>query len=88
MTSSPPSFRLRKLPSRAAGILLPFILTTIMTFFVSGISTVRGVGLGPDFFRIWMQAWGLSLAFAFPIVLFVLPLSRKIVARMVEPPPG
>ena len=88
MTLRPAPFRLRRLPGRYAGILLPFFLVTIMTVFVSGIATLRGVGLGPDFLGVWMQAWGLSWAAAFPIVVFVLPLVRKIVARLVEPPPG
>ena len=88
MTAQFRLFRWRRLPGYCAPFLLPFILTMIMTFFVSGISTLRGVGPGAGFFGIWMESWGLSWVFAFPIVLFVLPLSRKIVAILVAPPPG
>jgi hypothetical protein len=75
-----------KLPARFNTIALPFVLTFIMTNVVSGVSTWRAVGLVPEFARLWMSAWGLSWAVAFPVVLVVLPLSRRIVAALVQPP--
>jgi hypothetical protein len=74
-----------KLPARFDAIALPLVLTFIMTNVVSGVSTWRAVGLVPDFLHLWMTAWGLSWVVAFPVVLFVLPLSRRIVAALVEP---
>jgi hypothetical protein len=32
-----------------------------------------------------MQAWGLSWLIAFPVLLLILPLVRRIVAALVEP---
>lgn len=75
-----------KLPTRFNAIALPFVLTFLMTNVVSCVSTLRAIGLVPDFVRVWMSAWGLSWIVAFPVVLFVLPLSRRIVAALVEPP--
>ena len=75
-----------KLPARFHAIALPFVLSILMTCVVSGVSTWRAVGIVPDFTRIWMSAWALSWAVAFPVVMFVLPLSRRIVAALVEPP--
>ncbi len=60
----------------------------IMTLIISAIATLRGVGPVPDFFGIWLEAWLLSWLVAYPVILFVLPFSRKIVAKLVEPPPG
>lgn len=74
----------RKLPARYAGILMPLVLSIIMTFIISGVSTLRGVGLTADFLSLWMQAWGLSWLVAFPTVSLVLPLVRKIVGMVVE----
>ena len=75
-----------KLPARFNAIALPLVLTFLMTNVVSGVSTWRAVGFAPDFMHLSMSAWGLSWIVAFPVVLFVLPLSRRIVAALVAPP--
>lgn len=74
----------RKLPARYARFVMPLVLSIIMTFIISGVSTLRGVGLTPDFLRLWMQAWALSWMVAFPTLILVLPLVRKIVGMVVE----
>ena len=76
--------RFRRLPTRYAAIVMPALLAAIMTCIVSCISTLRGVGVAPDFFSLWMQAWGLSYVIAFPVLLIVLPLVRRIVSMVVE----
>ena len=88
MPAKHPSLRLRRLPNRYTRHLLPIILTMFMTFIVSGIATLRGVGVVPGVLGIWMEAWGLSWLVAYPAMLFMLPFSRKIVAILVEPPHG
>jgi hypothetical protein len=62
------------------------VLTFLMTNVVSGVSTWRAVGFAANFIELWMSAWMLSWLIAFPVVLFVMPLSRRIVAALVEPP--
>ncbi|MEQ1648315.1 MAG: DUF2798 domain-containing protein [Hyphomicrobiaceae bacterium] len=47
-------------------------------------STYRATGAAPIFLSTWMYSWLLSWAIAFPTVVFVLPLTRKIVANFVE----
>ena len=34
----------RRLPARFAGVVMPFVLAILMTFIVSGISTLKSVG--------------------------------------------
>lgn len=82
--SSRGPFGLRKLPARYAGLVLPLLLSILMTFIVSLISTLRGIGLAPDLLHIWMGAWGLSWIVAFPTLLFVLPLVRRLTRALVE----
>lgn len=74
-----------RLPARAAGILMPLILSLMMTFIVSAIATLRSAGLAPDILWLWLGAWGMSWLVAFPTLLLVLPLVRRIVAALVEP---
>ena len=54
---------------------------------VSGISTLRSIGLAEIFLGKWMTNWAWSWSVAFPAVIVVLPVVRAIVARIVAPPP-
>jgi hypothetical protein len=76
----------RKLPPRYASVVLPLILSVLMTFVVSAISTLKSLGPTPAFLATWPAAWALSWIVAFPTLLVVLPLVRRIVALVVEPP--
>jgi len=80
------SFRLRKLPARYAGFVLPLLLSIFMTCIVSLISTLHGIGLTPGLFRVWLGAWGWSWVIAFPTLLFVLPLVKAATGIVVEKP--
>ena len=84
-SSNSPQFT-RKLPARYAGILMPLVLSVLMTFVVSAIATARSLGFGPDFLATWPTAWALSWVVAFPTLLLVLPVVRRIVALLVEAP--
>ena len=75
----------RRLPARFAGVVMPFVLSILMTFIVSGISTLKSVGATPDMPAAWMGAWGVSWLVAFPALLLLLPVVRRIVALVVEP---
>jgi hypothetical protein len=90
MSPQPPSsrtiFGLPRLPARYAVLVMPLLLSILMTFIVSMVSTLRSIGLAPGFFAIWLGAWGLSWLVAFPTLLVVLPLVRKATAALVEPP--
>jgi hypothetical protein len=76
----------RKLPPRYASVVLPLILSVLMTFVVSAISTLKSLGPTPAFLATWPAAWALSWIVAFPTLLVVLPLVRRIVSLVVEPP--
>ncbi len=77
---------MKRLPPRYNAIAVPFFLSLLMTCIVSGIATLNSIGLADGFAGKWMQAWLYSWLVAFPIMLFVLPLVRRIVAVFVEPP--
>ncbi|MBZ9742926.1 MULTISPECIES: DUF2798 domain-containing protein [unclassified Mesorhizobium] len=74
-----------KLPARYAAILTPLVLSLLMTFIVSFISTLKSLGFDPDLPSIWMTAWGLSWLVAFPTLILVLPMVRRIVGVLCEP---
>src|SRR4051794_29782688 len=76
----------RKLPARYAPVVMPFVLSILMTAVVSVISTLRSLGATPAFLATWPGAWALSWLVAFPTLLMVLPLVRRIVASVVAVP--
>jgi hypothetical protein len=77
-----------KLPARYAAIVTPLVLSVLMTFVVSAISTLKALGATAAFIENWPTAWVLSWLVAFPTLLLILPLVRRIVALVVAPPPA
>lgn len=78
-------FGLPKLPARYGALVMPLLLSVLMTCIVSAISTIRGVGVTPHFMRVWISAWLLSWLVAFPTLLLVLPVVRRATAAVVRP---
>ncbi|MBK9572653.1 MAG: DUF2798 domain-containing protein [Rhodoferax sp.] len=75
-----------KIPARYTHLVMPLLLSFFMTFLVSLISTVRSLGLVDGLFQVWMGAWLLSWMVAFPALLLVQPLVRRIMGLIVEKP--
>jgi Mn2+/Fe2+ NRAMP family transporter len=80
--------RLRKLPPASGRFVTPFVLSVFMSGIVSAVVTVKGVGLGSEFLGNWPGAWGASWIIAFPSLLLILPIVRRIVNAIVEQPAG
>lgn len=76
----------RRLPARYISIVMPLILSVLMTFIVSFIATLKNLGVRPELPQNWMAAWGLSWLVAFPTLLLVLPFVRRIVGWLCEAP--
>ena len=70
------------IPKRYAHIAFGFLLSGMMSFLISGISTFLAVGAHQGFFSEWIGAWLPSWAVAFPIVLVLAPLARRLVAAI------
>lgn len=86
MPKHPPRSALKKLPQRYAPLLMPLVLSVFMSAIVSAVATATSVGVGPDFVISWPSAWGASWIVAFPSLLLLLPVVRRIVAWMVAQP--
>lgn len=86
MPNKPPASVLRKLPQRYARFLMPLFLSVFMSAIVSAVATATSVGLGSDFVTRWPNAWAASWIVAFPSLLLLLPVVRRIVAWMVVQP--
>jgi len=73
------------IPQKYAPILFGFILSGLMSCMVSGVATLRALGFSADFGMNWMTSWLASWALAFPAVLIVAPITRRLVARLTKP---
>jgi hypothetical protein len=74
------------IPAKFASILFSFFLSIMMSSIVSGIATYNAVGLGDSFFNFWMMAWLKSWLVAFPAILVIAPLTRKLVGKLTKNP--
>ncbi|WP_145106558.1 DUF2798 domain-containing protein [Cereibacter sediminicola] len=72
------------IPARFAPVLFGFILSGLMSAIVSGVATLKAVGLPPGFALQWLGAWLTSWSIAFPSVLVVAPVARRAVDRLVR----
>ncbi len=79
---------LPRVPARFAPLVLPCLLSLVMTFVVSGVVTIRALGATAAALASWPSAWLLSWLIAFPTLLLALPAVRWLAARLVEPPPA
>jgi hypothetical protein len=85
-TSSSGPFGLPKLPARYAAVVMPFFLSIVMTCIISLVSTLRGVGWVPGLLHLWLGSWAISWVIAFPTLLVMLPVVRKLTALVVQAP--
>ena len=72
------------IPKRFEAIAFGFLLSALMSFIVSFIANTMAIGVdNAGFVGIWMKSWITAWAFAFPTVLVVAPLVRRILKRLV-----
>ncbi|AXI44837.1 hypothetical protein C1J03_01580 [Sulfitobacter sp. SK012] len=72
------------IPARYATVLFGFILSGLMSLMVSGIVTYRTVDTMTGFVGQWLGAWLPNWMVAFPTVLIVAPLARRLVMTLVR----
>jgi hypothetical protein len=70
-------------PKRLESVVFGLLLSGMMSFIVSGLSTAIAAGVGPHLPVMWLAAWLPSWAIAFPAVLVVAPLVRRILKHVV-----
>ncbi|MCG9515299.1 DUF2798 domain-containing protein [Acinetobacter pittii] len=63
---------------RAQKLLFLLILSGMMSFIISGISTFKAIGLNHHFVSLWVSAWIIAWILAFPSVLICAPLAQKL----------
>lgn len=79
-------FVLKKLPAKAAAWLMPLLLSLFMSGLVSLIATLHANGISMASVERWPSAWLFSWLVAFPVLLLVMPMVKKLVGWLTEAP--
>lgn len=72
------------IPRRYERILFSFLMSSFMSFFMSGIITWINLGFVDHFVLIWLEAFWKAFTIAFPTVFFVVPAVRKLTMRLLR----
>lgn len=59
-------------------------MALLMSAIMSMVVSLLNVGLVENIFAIWLRAWGISFVIAFPTVIVVTPLVKRLVNLMVK----
>lgn len=71
------------IPKKYGPMMFSLILSGIMSLLVSGIATLRAVGLTGGMVSLWASAWLTAWVVAFPTVVVVSPFARKVVQQAI-----
>ena len=80
-----------KLPARSAALVMPLILSVIMSCIVSAISTFKSLGAGPHYLGAWLGAligsarlgtplWAIAILLAVAGIYYAVLVRRSITA--------
>lgn len=72
------------IPRKFEPVLFGLFLSGLMSLLVSGIATLRAAGMGPGFLSLWITSWLTAWLFAFPAVLLVAPVARRLVRSLLQ----
>jgi len=65
----------------------PVVFALFMSFFMSGIMslvvTTINIGLVDDLILRWLNSWPMTFAIAFPTIMVVAPMVKRIVGRLI-----
>lgn len=67
-------------------LLFAFFMALFMSFWMSAVISFINVGWIENFVYIWLHAWWIAFVVAFPSVIFVAPMVRKVVGKLVQSP--
>jgi Na+(H+)/acetate symporter ActP len=74
-----------RIPKRFAPFLFPFLLSGLMTLLITGMSIARVLGMDTlvnnpgSFVQTWLKAYVSAWLVAYPILLLVIPIVRRLV---------
>ena len=74
------------IPAKYGHFLFSFLLSGKMSLLVAFIATVKTLGFPEGFIGLWLSSWVSSWVIAFPAVLIIAPIVRRIVGKVTYEP--
>jgi hypothetical protein len=71
-----------KLDKRFAPVLNALLMAVILPFLMTFVVVLVNTGFSERFFGAWMRTWMIAAIAAFPLILLLAPLIRKVVAKL------
>lgn len=71
-----------KIPKKFAPVLFAFFMAIIFPFIITFFIVLINVGFTNDFFLRWMKSFGITFIIAFPTIIGLSPMIRKIVEKI------
>lgn len=72
------------IPKKYTPYVFAFFMSSFMSCVMSFVINVVNVGFIDGIVFIWLKSWALAFVVAFPTVLLIAPIARKLVAVLVE----
>lgn len=76
----------KKLPVPLFQPLFGLFMAFFMSFLMSAAITALNIGFPPDYVARWMHSSGMAFMLAYPAILIVAPIARRLALRFVESP--
>ena len=72
------------IPSKYQHLVFAFFMAGLMSCLMSLVISIFNVGLVDNILQVWLHAWGFAFVVAFPAVLVVVPLVRRLVTLAIK----
>jgi FtsH-binding integral membrane protein len=73
------------IPKKYEHIAFGLLLSGLMSAVVSMIASLRAVGFDRSVLTLWIGSWPIAWSIAFPTILVVAPMVRRLLKRIVRP---
>ncbi|MGY5797504.1 DUF2798 domain-containing protein [Rheinheimera faecalis] len=74
------------IPSRYSTYVFSFFMSLLMSGVMSFCITALNLGWVTDLLLLWLKAWSAAFVIAFPTIVLVTPLVRKLVSLVISAP--
>jgi hypothetical protein len=65
-------------------LVFAFFMALLMSCIMSFVISTFNVGFVNNILFIWLKAWGFAFVVAFPVILLVVPVVRKMVGLVIK----
>jgi hypothetical protein len=76
--------RIPKLPPKFALVVMPLLMSGLMSGIICMVNLLRAMGWSVQVLHAWPSTWLLAWCVAFPTVMLVMPLVKKITTKLVR----